>query len=450
MPVVAVPEPPWPRPMTLSADPDVAQDPAPVAGATMHRNLMLLIQLRWIAVIGQLITIAVVDLVMHIRLPLPAMSAVLVVFMAGNLMSVLRLRRPEPVSNHELLATLTFDAFILTALLYLSGGSTNPFTSLYLLQVILGAVLLEGWASWAIVALATLCFLGLTLAYRPLNLPAEGPDLFRLYILGALIGFALDAVLLVFFISRISANLRQRDAGLAALRQRAAEEDHIVRMGLLASGAAHELGTPLSTLDVILGDWRAMPKLAGDPELAQEIEDMRAEVARCKSIVTGVLLSAGEARAEAAAAADLKAYLRNLFAEWRARRAPDAASYEDALRADPKIVADSALKQALHNLLDNAIEASPGAVAMHAQIAGDHLVVAIKDRGPGFTPQMLADLGKPYHSTKARPGSGLGLFLVVNVVRKLGGHVEARNRDTGGAEVTVAVPLSALTLQVAR
>ncbi|HKR89856.1 MAG TPA: ATP-binding protein [Phenylobacterium sp.] len=435
--------------MSLSADLADSHDPAPVAGATTHRNLTLLVQLRWIAVIGQLITIAVVERVMHVRLPLGAMAAVLIVFMAGNMLSVLRLRWPYPVSNRELLATLTFDIVILTALLYFSGGPTNPFTSLYLLQVILGAVLLEGWASWAMVALATLCFLGLTLSFRPLELPAEGPDLFRLYILGALIGFVLDAVLLVFFISRISANLRQRDARLAALRQHAAEEDHIVRMGLLASGAAHELGTPLSTLDVILGDWRTMPKLAGDPELAQEIEDMRAEVARCKSIVTGVLLSAGEARAETAAAAELKAYLRTLFEEWKTRRAPDAASYDDALKSDPKIVADSALKQALYNLLDNAIEASPQAVAMRARIDGEQLVITISDRGAGFTPQMLADLGKPYHSTKARPGGGLGLFLVVNVVRKLGGQVEARNRDAGGAEVTVCVPLSALTLEAA-
>jgi two-component system sensor histidine kinase RegB len=436
--------------MTASADRARPQDPAPLAGATMHRNLMLLVQLRWIAVIGQLITIAVVEKALHVALPLPAMGVVLAVFMAGNMMSVLRLRWPSPVSNLELLATLTFDALVLTALLYLSGGPTNPFTSLYLLQVILGAVLLEGWASWALVAVAALCFLALTVSYRPLVLPPGAADLFGLYILGALIGFALDAVLLVFFISRISDNLRQRDARLAALRQRAAEEDHIVRMGLLASGAAHELGTPLATLDVILGDWRRMPKLAGDPELSQEIEDMRAEVARCKSIVTGVLLSAGEARAEAAVAANLRNYLRHLFEQWKARRAPDAATYEDDLRADPKIVADSALKQALHNLLDNAIEASPQAVRMRSRIEGDQLVVTIQDDGPGFTPQMLADVGKPYHSTKARPGGGLGLFLVVNVVRKLGGRVEARNRDAGGAEVTVHVPLSALTIGPAR
>ncbi len=88
---------------------------------------------------------------------------------------------------------------------------------------------------------------------------------------------------------------------LAALRQRAAEEEHIVRMGLLASGAAHELGTPLATLSVILGDWLRMPAFADDAELRAEIGEMQAQLQRCKSIVSGILLSAGEARGEAPA-----------------------------------------------------------------------------------------------------------------------------------------------------
>ena len=87
-------------------------------------------------------------------------------------------------------------------------------------------------------------------------------------------GFVLNAALLVVFVTRINRNLRERDAQLADLRQRAAEEEHIVRMGLLASGAAHELGTPLATLSVILGDWRRMPDFAADPELAEEIDEM--------------------------------------------------------------------------------------------------------------------------------------------------------------------------------
>jgi two-component system sensor histidine kinase RegB len=297
------------------------------------------------------------------------------------------------------------------------------------------------------IAVTLACFVGLTFSYYPLQLPRGSLELMTLYVHGALVGFGLDAVLLVIFINRINANLRTHDAQLAALRQRAVEEDHIVRMGLLASGAAHELGTPLATLDVILADWRRMPKLAQDPELAQEMEEMRAELARCKAIVTGVLVSAGEARGEAAGVSGLKAYLSEMFDEWRQRRTPALAVYRDELESDPVIVADSALRQAVHNLLDNAFEASPEGLWMDARLEDGQLKIRVRDQGRGFTPEMLVALGKPYQSTKGRLGGGLGLFLVVNVARKLGGRAEAHNREFGGAEVTLSVPLSALAVE---
>ncbi len=434
--------------MTSEFDQDAPpRDHAPLAAATARENLKQLVHLRWIAVAGQVFTIAIAALELHVRLPIPLLAGVLAAFVAGNLVSLLRTRFAARIANHELLLTLTFDAVMLTALLYLTGGPTNPFVSLYLLQVILGALLLEAWAVWAILGVIILCFVGLTRIYRPLIFPPDGFDPFTLYIAGTVIGFILNAVLLVTFIGRINANLRQRDLRIADLRQRATEEDHIVRMGLLASGAAHELGTPLATLDVILADWRQMPSLANDPEIAQEIEDMRSEVARCKSIVTGVLLSAGEARAESAGVSELKTYLAGVFAEWKARRATGIATYDDELEANPAIFADSALKQALCNLLDNALEASPQSVRMRSRLIGDELALTVNDCGPGFPPEILAEFGKPYQSTKGRPGGGLGLFLVSNVARRLGGRVAARNLTGGGAEVTILLPVR--TLEVA-
>ena len=225
------------------------------------------------------------------------------------------------VTNSMLFVSLLVDVTTLTAQLYLSGGTTNPFVFLYLLQVILGAVLLRAWAVWTIVAITGACFAGLTLLYRPLALPPgdygvlSGP-----YIQGTLLCFALNAALLVIFITRINRNLRARDARLAYLRERAAEEEHIVRMGLLASGAAHELGTPLSTLSVILGDWRRMPGFASDPERVQEIDEMQAQVTRCKGIVSGILLSAGEARGESPVETTVRTFLDDLVAEWRSTR----------------------------------------------------------------------------------------------------------------------------------
>jgi two-component system sensor histidine kinase RegB len=100
----------------------------------------------------------------------------------------------------------------------------------------------------------------------------------------------------------------------------------------------------------------------------------------------------------------------------------------------------------IDNVLDNALEASPDWVGVEAGVADGTLVLTVLDRGPGFAPAMLAQFGKPYQSSKGRPGGGLGLFLVVNVARTLGGTVQAGNRPEGGAAVTLTLPLSAIAL----
>lgn len=416
--------------------------------AALRKNLQLLINLRWIAVVGQVVTVLVVRELFLIPLPVAGMSLVLSALVLLNLISLVRLMAPVGLSNAELALALTFDALALTAQLYLSGGVTNPFASLYLLQVILGAMLLEAWSIWMIVAVTIACFAGLTFWYRPIAmLSPEHGRFYDLHTPGLLVGYVFNAVLLVIFATRISANLRARDARLADLRQRAAEEDMIVRIGLLASGAAHELGTPLASLDVILGDWRHMPKLAGDPELIKEIEDMQAEVKRCKTIVSGVLQSSGEQRSETAAITTLQAFLDEVVEDWRESRSATALNYERALSEDLQIVSDSTLRQAIGSLFDNAFDASPRGFTFSAMSAEGDLVLTVADRGPGFSPKMLAEFGRPYRSSKGRPGGGLGLFLLVNVVRKLGGEVSAENPPGGGARVTVILPLAALRIE---
>jgi two-component system sensor histidine kinase RegB len=264
---------------------------------------------------------------------------------------------------------------------------------------------------------------------------------------GVLICFALNAALLVVFITRISRTLRARDARLADLRQRASEEEHIVRMGLLASGAAHDLGTPLATLSVILGDWCHLPHFTSDPELLDEVNEMQAQVQRCKTILSGILLSAGKARGESSVETTVSTFLDDLAEEWRATRPVFEFDYENRFGRDLPMVSDSALKQAISNVLDNALEASPHWVRLEAAHVGDTLRITVIDDGPGFTPALLSDFGKPYASTKGRPEGGLGLFLVVSVARTLGGSVDVRNRPEGGAEVTLSLPLAAIILE---
>ena len=336
----------------------------------------------------------------------------------------------------------------LTLQLYLSGGITNPFVFLFLLQVALGTVLLRSSASWILAAATGLCVAALIMLPTPITIDAHpGEGMADHYVQGLLICFLLLDALLVVFIGRIGGILRERDARLAELRQRAAEEEHIVRMGLLASGAAHELGTPLSTLSVILGDWRHLPSFASDAELAHDVEEMQVQVARCKSIVTNILLAAGKTRGESPVETTLHALLDDMAGEWRTLRNAAGFRYSRRCADNPRIVSDAGLRQMVFNVLDNALEVSPGWVSLDAHCRDGELVIDISDAGPGFAADVLDRLGTPYNSTKGRPGGGLGLFLSLNVARTLGGSLTAHNRREGGTTVTLTLPLSAIAIE---
>ncbi|WP_295876874.1 ATP-binding protein [uncultured Zhongshania sp.] len=417
---------------------------------TLGKHMRQLVQLRWLAVLGQLLTILVTHYGFGVELPMQLMLSVLAGLVVFNVLNELALRFRHRVKTAELFIGLLVDMGTLTIQLYLSGGATNPFVFLYLLQVGLAAVLLAPSYAWALLGMATLCFLWLAEAGRPLDLPQDYHLGIRsYYVEGMLICLVLNAALLVVFINRINRTHREHDARLAELRQRAAEEEHILRMGLLASGAAHELGTPLATIAVILGDWRHMPALQADKGLEEEITEMQTQVQRCKTIVSGILMSAGETRGESSGETSVWEFFDDLSSEWASTRKVGEFSFENHFGEDVDIASDTVLKQTICNLLDNALDASPEWVGLEVYRQNDMLHIRVIDRGPGFSKEIFDRLGQPYQSTKGRPGSGLGLFLVFNVTRILGGRVKARNRTEGGAEINIHLPIDALHLKEA-
>ena len=418
------------------------------ANAAGHQNMFQLVQLRWLAVAGQLATIMLTQLAFGIRLPMLAMLGVLAGLVLLNAASLALLRFKGPITNEALFGALLLDVVALSAQLYLSGGATNPFVSLFLLQVVLGSVLLDRWSSWMLVLATSVAFALMTVFYRPIVLPPTiNRSLFALHVQGMWVCFALVAVLLVLFVSRINANLRTQDLRLADIQRQAVEEEHIVRIGMLASGAAHELGTPLSSLSVILGDWRHIDAIAHDLDLLRDVEDMQAEIQRCKAIVTSILMSSGDPRGEEARATTVRALFDRIVADWSGARDFNGIRFDDRFGEDVPIAADVVLQQAVFNLLDNAAEVSPERIDVILGRADDALVLTVRDAGAGFAAEQLANLGNPYNSSKSELGRGLGLYLVGNVARKLGGSIVARNREDGGAELILSLPLVAIQLR---
>ena len=312
-------------------------------------------------------------------------------------------------------------------------------------------MLLRPHYTWCVVAASFVGVIGLTMFHQPLHVQfASQEGLPSLYVIGVLLSFGLTSILTIVFLTRIVDNMRRRDTRISDMRQRASEEEHIVRLGLLATGAAHELGTPMATMSVILGDWQHMQALMQDQDLREDLQEMQRQLLRCKSIVSGVLLSAGETRAEGAESTTFVSFVQGIVSHWQTHNTVGHFALRNQGAADFAMLSDTALQQMIFNLLDNALEASPDWVEMNIASREQQVVLQVRDHGPGFDAAVLQQLGQCHVSTKQeRPGRGLGLFLVMNVARSLGGSVQARNqpaRDGGGALVEVRLPQSALAI----
>lgn len=427
-----------------SASRDVVQAPRVNAGradgfSAASQNMRQLILLNWVAIIGQLAAIAAASAGLGIPLPLMPMLAMVAVQTAANLVFIALLARREP--DVEFMLALSFAVVALTIQLYLSGGTDNPFSFLFLLHVVLGAILLAPSRAAVIAIASVLFFCVLSIWHLPLVLAGWSSRESELIMsFGRWSSFGLVAILLTVLVARINRNLRLRDEHLYELGQKRVEDLAIMRMGLFASGAAHELGTPLSSLAVLIADWRRQPAIASDQELASEMDVALHEVTRCKSIVSNILHSSGYARSEELKLVDAGLFLSDIVETWVDVRA-DFPVELDLDAADGAFIAfQPALQQAISSILDNAVEA--GSTQIWVSTSRDHgeLRISVIDSGPGFPAYLLGSAGKLYESSKG-PGHGVGLFLANNVARQLGGYLQIGNRPEGGARVQIALPI---------
>ena len=416
--------------------------------STNRKNLLQLIYLRAVAIIAQVVALFVVHYGIGFPLPLWAMMSVIGLQVLLNLAATLRYSRAGVITDFSLFLELLVDVAAFAGVIFLSGGATNPFISLFLLQVIIGAVLLRPPYAWTLAGVTTFCYLLLAVMPVPLidGRHSHLDPAFHLHVLGMLVSYAVAAFLLVAFVTKINRNLRERDESFAQLREQVAEEAQLMRFGLLATSAAHELGTPLSTLSVILKDWEDLGPPDAAEERADDITMMSAQLKRCKEIVSSILASSGEVRGEAARLSTLHDFFDQAMQDWQNLRRPTQLNYRRVMADDMPIVADKVIERILFNVLDNAHEASPTQVDVDVQALPHAVQVTVRDYGVGFTPQGLPRFGQLHASEKSGTARGVGLYLVVTTLKKLGGSAQPQNHPQGGAVVTLTIPLSAIRI----
>ncbi len=407
---------------------------------TNRNNLLQLLWLRLIAIFGQVATILFCHYFLHIALPLFLMFLVLLILTIMNCISYYRYKLQKNISDKSLFIELLFDVAALSAQLYFSGGVSNPFISLLLLQVIIGSILLQTIYACLIALMTILCYVWLSFNYQELHAfhHHESGDFFNLHLHGMLISYVFAAILLLIFVTRIIKNLNDGNGKINLLKQQSIEKEQVIRMGLLATGAAHELGTPLSTIAVILSDWK---KMNLEKSLIEDVEVIESELTRCKKILSEILSSSGKVRAEEAKIAPIKKIFDELIKEWSNSRKPQNLIYNFSGEIEKEIILDNILSQSFFNIFDNALEASPNFILIDVKVVENEIIIGIEDRGKGFDLQILNSIGKPNLTTKN--SSGLGLFLALNTFDRIGGKLEIKNL-ANGAKVIVTIPLKNL------
>lgn len=436
--------------------------------------LQRLLALRRVEVLTQAVVLVLAVTWLKIPLDVVPMSAAIALLAAVNLLTQWRIHKGGRCSESEIFAHLAIDVGILALLLYFAGGSTNPFVSLFLLPPTLAAAMLPARQAWAMAGMTLVAYT--FLMFWKLPLPPPQGDLAQFEALlaraqymegkaaavrgmfagtagGMWLNFVISVGVVAFFLTRMANALKERERELAAAREEALRNEQILSLGTLAAGAAHQLGTPLGTMAVVI---RELELKHTDPaEWQEDLQLLREQVDRCKQTISQILAATGQERDESLRSLPLDAYLHRLLDEWQIIRPHARLSVTlQGAQPAPLIAADRTLAQAILNLLDNAADAngsSPEALRFSASWDAGQLLVEILDRGTGLDAATAQHLGEAFFSTKVdaqdRPrGIGIGLFLSNAAIERFGGRVELCNRDDahGGARTRVTLPLHRL------
>ena len=406
-----------------------------------HSQLRRLVALRNMAVVAQLTTLAAVWKILELELDWQPMLLTIAVLAAVNLFTWLRLRSNKPVPNPELFVQLCVDVLALSILLYYGGGSTNPFISLFLLPLVIAAATLPSRYTWGMAVITAACYSVLMFYYIPLphNHQHDGDSAFNAHVMGMWLGFVISAVVVAYFVVQMAQAVRNRDEMLVRVREEILRNERIVALGTQAAGAAHELGTPLSTMSVVIGE------LQHDTGMRQEWRDalniLNEQVRGCKRILDKILANAQDSGAVSPQAADH--LMAEVLDEWQLLR--PAAPYQycsNGMQPAPLISVDNTLRAALMNLLNNAADASPQAIEIRSYWDDANFTLEILDHGKGLSEEAELKAGSAFFTTKTE-GRGLGLFLANATIERMGGSVRLFNREGGGATTKLLLPIGA-------
>ena len=401
-----------------------------------HRNVRLdtLVRLRWLAIIGQSTAVLVVYYGLDFDLPIYACIAAIILAAWLNVALRLRFHMTQRLEPDRAAWLLAFDIAELAVLLFLTGGLQNPFAFLFLGPVLLSATALPPRFTLMLGGFAVACATVLVFVHYPLPWDSEDPlQLPPIYMMGVWMCILLAIGFIGVYAWQITEESRQLSDALAATELVLAREQHLSQLDGLAAAAAHELGTPLSTISVIARELERA--IAADAPHGDDVRLLREQAKRCRDILAKLTeLSAG---GEPFDRMRLTALIEEVVAPHRNFGVTIDVITPSDRAEEPVGARNPAILYGLRNLLENAIDFAHDRVLVDAKWDEDSVAVTISDDGPGFAPEILTRIGEPYvtsrrhhlNDTGEEPkGLGLGFFIAKTLLERSGATLSFENR----------------------
>lgn len=416
-------------------------------------RLRTLILIRWIAIGGQATALGVVHFGLGYPLPLASTAAVVAASMILNVLLALQNPAARRLGNRQANLLLTYDLVQLSVLLFLTGGLGNPFAVLILVPVTISATNLKGNSTVWLALLATVLITLLALYHYPL--PWKEPiHLPPVYILGVWSALVLGTLFMSVYAWRMARESRRMADALTATHLALAREQRLSAVGDLAAAAAHELGTPLSTIAVAAKELSRL--VPADDVTAADVELIRTQALRCREIL--MRLARQPTLTENLTYDRLP--LTALVGEAMHPHSDFGIDVETKIRApgnhrEPIIPRSPEIVHGLGNLIENAVGYAEATVEIVIFWDQSTITVGIHDDGPGFEPGLISSLGEPYVASSRsaadvdpaagdKGGLGLGVFIAKTLLERTGAGVAFENRPQGGAAVDISWPRAAL------
>jgi two-component system, sensor histidine kinase RegB len=409
-----------------------------------------LVKLRWIALMGQAIALVLVYYGLRFSLPFAPCFVVIAASVWLNIGLRLRFGRADRLEDIPAALLLAYDILQLTALLYLTGGIENPFSVLYLAPIMISAVSLSGRITFALTLFMIAAASAITFKHYPLPwFPGEQLQLPLIYDAGIWAAIAVGAAFVGIYASRVAREARKLADALAATELVIAREQLLSQLDGLAAAAAHELGTPLATITLIVKELQKQ-LVPGHP-FEEDLGLLAQETNRCRTIL-GKLASLGGESANILDEMSLGLLIEEVANPHRdfgvkISIVTEGDGPEPSCRRNPGIL------YGLGNLIENAVDFAGSEVRVTANWNAARVTILIEDDGPGLSPDVIDRVGEPYVTTKTDrrakkeegSGLGLGLFIAKTLLERSGATVSIENRDlpTTGAIVTVSWERSA-------